>query len=260
MELTTVLGISLAIVSMVIAFVLEGGHITALFAPTAFLIVFGGTIGATVTCFTMAELKTLPGVLKTAITKQKLDPASLIDLIVKLADKARRDGLLSLESSIDEVDSPFLKKGIQLIVDGTDPEVIQNILETENYAVEERHSVGSNIFEVAGGFAPTMGIIGTVMGLVHVLGNLSNPDELGPAIAMAFIATLYGVGSANIVYLPLAEKLKNTAKKEGVMREIMMEGLIALRAGRNPIIIREHLTAFLRPEKKGDKAPGDEED
>lgn len=247
MEIMTPAGILFAVICLVGGFILEGGEPQALLQPTAFMIVFGGTIGATVVAFSTSEVLSLPKLIKTAITKKLPDFQETINLIVELAEKARREGLLYLDSQLDTIDDPFLRKAMQLVVDGTDPEMVRSILETEIYSAYERHQVGVNIFESAGGYAPTMGIIGTVMGLVHVLANLSDPDSLGPAIAMAFIATLYGVGSANIFWLPIGGKLKNLSKKELLLREMMIEGILALQAGYNPIIIRERLNAFIKP-------------
>ena len=247
LEIMTPFGIIFAVICLVGGFLLEGGHVSALLAPAAFIIVVGGTIGATVVSFSTSEVLSIPGLIKTAITKKLPDFSETINLVVDLAEKARREGLLYLDSQLHTIEDPFLRKAMQLVVDGTDPEMVRSILETEVYAAYERHHVGVGIFEAAGGYAPTMGIIGTVMGLVHVLGNLTDPDSLAPAIAMAFIATLYGVGSANVFWLPVAGKLKNLSKKELILREMMIEGILALQAGYNPIIIRERLNAFIRP-------------
>jgi len=189
------------------------------------------------------------------------DPATAIEDIVAMAEEARREGLLYLENRLPEMDDPFLKKGLQLVIDGTDPELVKNILDVEIYTIEERHHVGSSIFEVAGGYAPTMGIIGTVMGLVHVLGSISSPETLGPAIAVAFMATLYGVGSANVLWLPLATKLQNISKKEILVKQLMMEGVVSLQAGYNPVLIRERLVAYLNPtaRRARDDEAGEEE-
>ncbi|NLI13191.1 flagellar motor protein [Pelotomaculum propionicicum] len=250
MEITTIGGILLAVISLVLAFVMDGGHVLALLKPTAALIVFGGTIGATVVSFTMNEIKTIPKLL-TIILFQKLpDEILLIDQIVGLADKVRREGLLYLENQLPQIEDGFMRKGIQLVVDGTDPELVRQILETEIYSIQERHHIGASIFETAGGYGPTMGIIGTVMGLVHVLSNLESPETLGPSIALAFIATLYGVGSANILWLPIAGKLTNMSKKEVMLRELMLEGIISIQAGYNPLLIKERLSAFLKPKSR----------
>ncbi len=247
MEIMTPVGLLLAFVCLIGGFLMEGGHASALLSPSAFIIVIGGTIGATVVAFSTHEVLSIPRLIQTAVAKKVPDFTETINLIVELSEKARREGLLYLDSQLDTVEDLFLRKGMQLVVDGTDPEMVRSILETEVYASYERHQVGVHIFEAAGGYAPTMGIIGTVMGLVHVLGSLSDPDSLGPAIAMAFIATLYGVGSANIFWLPIGAKLKNLSKKELIMREMMIEGILALQAGYNPMIIRERLNAFIKP-------------
>lgn len=257
MEVTAIGGILFAGICLVSAFLLDGGHLSALLKPTAAMIVFGGTIGATVVSFSLSEIMTVPRLL-TIIMFQKLpNEVALIEQIVGLADKVRREGLLYLENQLPQIEDGFMRKGIQLVVDGTDPELVRQILETEIYSIQERHNTGASIFEAAGGYAPTMGIIGTVMGLVHVLGNLESPETLGPSIALAFIATLYGIGSANVLWLPIAEKLKNLSKKEVMLQELMLEGIISIQAGYNPILIRERLSAFLKPVSREQEATGE---
>ncbi|HAG11540.1 MAG TPA: flagellar motor protein [Desulfotomaculum sp.] len=250
MDPTILIGTLGAIVFLVGGFLLEGGHAGALMQKTAAMIVFGGTIGATIASFSMKEIKTIPGLFKIVLTQKVPEPSEVIEKIVELAEVSRREGLLQLENRLSEIDDPFLRKGLQLLVDGNDPELVKNTLEVEIYATEERHQTGKQIFEAAGGYAPTMGIIGTVMGLVHVLGQLSTPDELGPAIAVAFIATLYGVGSANVIWLPIATKLSGLSKKEILIRQLMMEGVISLQAGYNPTLIRDRLSGFLKPSNR----------
>jgi len=250
MEITSIIGVILGFASVVIGFVMEGGEILALVAPTAAIIVFGGTIGATVTSYSKEELTAALAAFRMFLFKSNLDKLKIIEEIISLAERARREGILYLENSMDQIENQFLRKGIQLIVDGTNPELLRTILETEIYITEEKQEVGAGVFETAGGYGPTMGIIGTVMGLVHVLGNLSDPSELGPSVAMAFIATLYGVGSANILWLPMASKIKNISKQESVLKEMMLEGLTSIQAGNNPILIREKLTAFLNPKER----------
>ncbi len=256
MEITTVLGVLIAVVCLSTAFVLDGGHLTALLKPTAAMIVFGGTIGATIVSFSLQEIMTVPKLFRIILFQKMPDEVALIEQIVGLADKVRREGLLYLENQLPNIADPFMRKGIQLVVDGTDPELVRHIMETEMYAIQERHHIGASIFEAAGGYAPTMGILGTVMGLVHVLSNLESPEELGPSIALAFIATLYGVGSANVLWLPIAEKLKNISKKENMLRELMLEGIMSIQAGYNPILVRERLTAFLKPKAKEESKSG----
>lgn len=247
MDIATVVGLVLGLGSLLVGFLLEGGHANALVQPSAALIVFGGTLGATMFSFSPRDLMVAPQLLKLAFFNKPPDPAGAIEDIVAMAEEARREGLLYLENRLPEMDDPYLKKGLQLVIDGTDPELVKNILEVEIYTIQERHHVGSSIFEVAGGYAPTMGIIGTVMGLVHVLGNISTPENLGPAIAVAFMATLYGVASSNVLWFPLASKLQNISRKEILVKQLMMEGIISLQAGYNPVLIRERLVAYLNP-------------
>ncbi|WP_338824802.1 Chemotaxis protein PomA [Moorella humiferrea] len=248
MDLNVILGLIIGFGSLIAAFILEGGEPGALLAVTAAMIVFGGTIGATMIGFSREEIMNVPRLLKIALQEKPFDLHKAIDTIVNYAVLARREGFVRLEKELETIDDSFLRTALQLVVDGTDPEQTRNVLEQYIYATEERHATGISIFEAAGGYAPTMGIIGTVMGLVHVLSNISSPDKLGPSIAMAFIATLYGVSSANLLWLPLAAKLKNKAGKERIYQEMVLEGVLALQAGRNPTLIRSTLLAFLSPE------------
>ncbi|MDH7578067.1 MAG: flagellar motor protein [Bacillota bacterium] len=259
MDITTLAGLVIGFAALIVAFILEGGTMGSLFSHTAGLIVIGGTIGATVLSFSLEELKTIPSLLKTTFQERRYNYVSLIQEIVRLADQARREGLLSLEQSLQEIEDPFLKLGLQLVIDGTEGTLLRDLLEMEVYCMEERHQNGIAIFEAAGGYAPTMGIIGTVMGLVHVLGNMESPEELGPAIAVAFIATLYGVSTANLIWLPIAAKLKNKSKKERIYRELALEGVLALHAGENPAFIREKLRVFLDQKSRALEAQGREE-
>lgn len=247
MDITTVIGLLVGIVFLIGGFLGEGGHVDALWEPTAAMIVFGGTLGAVLVLTPKENLKQIPKVLKVAFAHKPKPALDTIEELVELATEARKQGILSLEDKIENYDDEFLKNGVRLVVDGVDPDLIRSILETELTYIEHRHEMGVQPFEQAGAFAPTMGIIGTVMGLVHVLGNLQSPDALGPAIATAFIATLYGVASANVVYLPIAAKLKNRSKQEMLSRDLMIEGILSIQAGENPTILRHKLKAFLAP-------------
>ncbi|MFD2171987.1 flagellar motor protein [Tumebacillus lipolyticus] len=258
MDITTVVGLLLGLVALVGGFLLEGGHATALLSLTAAIIVFGGTFGAVILATPMEQLKKIPKILKIAFTHKAKDPMETIEELVALATTARREGILALEEKIETYDDEFFKNGIRLVVDGVDPDLVRSILETELAFIEARHEKGVQPFDQAGGFAPTMGIIGTVMGLVHVLGSLSDVDNLGPQIATAFIATLYGVASANVIYLPLATKLKNRTKQEVLIRELMIEGILSIQAGENPNILGQKLKAFLAPNLREAKAEAGE--
>jgi chemotaxis protein MotA len=247
MDLATIIGLLLAWGAFFASVIMEGGSIASFMNPSALVLVFGGTFGATCASFPLSELKKLPTILKIAFTGRDTDIGHVITQLVKFAERARREGLLALEEDSREIEDEFLKKGVGLAVDGTDPELVRTILETEIAFLAERHEVGASIFATMGGFAPTLGVIGTVAGLVHMLSNLSDPSSMGPAIASAFIATLMGVSSANLVFLPLANKLKSRSKHEVMGREIMMEGILSIQAGDNPRVVEEKLKAFMAP-------------
>lgn len=250
MDFTTILGIILGIGSLLLGYTLDGGHLAALYVFSALLIVIGGTIGAVVVAFPFSKLKEVPKALSMAFKETKSDPTTIIEEIVDMATVARREGVLALEQRAQEHPNPFLKDGLMMVVDGTDPELTRQILELEMDALEHHHEGYAKIFESAGGFAPTMGIIGTVMGLIHVLGNLSSPDSLAPAIAVAFTATLYGVSTANIIYLPIANKIKIRSREQISQMELMLEGILALQAGENPQLIKKKLSSFMHQKDK----------
>jgi chemotaxis protein MotA len=247
MDLATIIGLVLAWGAFFGSVVMEGGSLAAFANPSAALLVFGGTIGATICSFPLDQIKQVPKIVKNAFQAGETDISDIIKILVAFAERARREGLLALEDEAREIHDEFLQKGVQLAVDGTDPELVRVILETEIAYLAERHEVGANIFATMGGFAPTLGVIGTVAGLVHMLANLSDPGSMGPAIAAAFIATLMGVSTANLIYLPIAGKLKSRSKHEILAREVMMEGILAIQAGDNPRIVEEKLKAFLAP-------------
>jgi chemotaxis protein MotA len=250
MKASTAIGIGVAIAGLLLGALMEGSQIAAFIDPPAILIVFGGTLGATLASTSMESVKRIPSLYKRAMSAEHQDPAGRVELLVSLADKARREGLLALESGVAEIDDEFTRKGLQLVVDGTDPEVILQVLENEIDGASGRAAADKTIFEKAGGFAPTMGILGTVLGLVHVLQNLDQPSTLGPAISGAFIATLYGVGSANVIFLPVGAKLHHIADAETSLREMTIEGLLAIQAGDNPRVVADKLEAFVPPEDR----------
>lgn len=250
MDLATLIGLLIGLGGLIGGFLLEGGQGSMLVVQTAAIIVFGGTFGAVIVSFTVDELRHVPPALRKIFVRQQVDYMLVLDQLVDIADKARREGLLSLESKLDELDNDFFKRGLQLVIDGTDPELTRNMLDMEIDAFEKNEMTGSNIFMVAGGYAPTMGIIGTVMGLIHVLSSISEPDKIAGAIAVAFLATLYGVASANVLWLPFGTKLRIKAEKEVHLMELILEGILSIQAGENPRVIREKLTTFLPPDMR----------
>lgn len=231
--------------SIIIGFILEGGTVGSLGGASAAIIVFGGTAGAIITSFPLSDLKKLPQWFKIAFTSQTFGTAEAYETLVRFAEKARREGLLSLEQELETVTDRFTHQGMQLVIDGTDPEITREILESNIAVLEKRHKVGISVFESAGGYGPTMGIIGTVMGLVMVLGNLSDPEALSHSIAAAFLATLYGVASANLLWLPIATKLKMKDKAEVSAMEMVLDGILSIQAGQNPSILKEKLITHI---------------
>lgn len=251
MELSTPIGLVLGFGALLGAFMMEGGSPVMLLSPSAAIIVLGGTIAAILIAFPLKSVLVLPKLVMQTFFSAPGDPEEVVNAFVELADKARREGLLALEEDSKNIEDPFMRKGVMLVVDGVDPEVVRDIMETDASLVAERHSTGQGMLAAMGGFAPTMGIIGTVMGLVNVLSNLADPEHLGESIAVAFIATLYGVVTANILWLPLGNKLKKKSEMELHVRYLMVEGVLAVQAGENPRIVREKLNAFLPPSERG---------
>lgn len=256
MDIASLMGLFIALASLLGAFMLEGGTIGMLLVLTAAIIVFGGTIAATVISYTLEDIKRVPYFAKKVFLNKEPDYNKVLNTLVTCADKARREGFLSLESQIEVIDNPFLARGLQMVTDGTSPEMTRDMLEIEIDTFETREKIGVEMFMTAGGFAPTMGIIGTVMGMITVLSNLSNPDELGASIAVAFLATLYGIASANILWIPFAAKIKIRIKREVLLMEMILEGVLAIQIGENPRLLREKLNIFLPPDTgKKDKQP-----
>lgn len=251
MDISAILFMVFSFGAIIAAFILEGGSPAALLAGTAAMIVFGGTIGAVGVSFPLSDLKRLPGILKIFINPSNKNLGELVNYFKEVSYKTRKNGLLSLESEItaDESLDPFIKKGLQLVVDGVEPQAVRSILELELESISERHRQGAAIFDSAGGFAPTMGIIGTVTGLVHVLSNLDDPASLGPKIAMAFIATLYGIGTANLLWLPIGSRLKALDAMEYREKNLILEAILYIQEGINPNTIAEKLKGFLNKEE-----------
>lgn len=247
-DITTVFGLVLGLGGLYVGLILEGANVGNYVGVSAFTIIAGGTIGATLIATPLSTFMLVPKLLMIAFTEKKHDIPLVIKKLVGFSERARREGILCLESELAGTDDEFLKSGLQLVIDGTDPGLVRDTLETKISFIAERHHMGANVFETAGGFAPTMGIIGTVLGLIQVLSNLSNPSELAASIALAFIATLYGIMSANLFFLPIAAKLKQKHEHEQLIKHIMMEGIMSLQSGDNPRIVEQKLKAFLSRE------------
>jgi chemotaxis protein MotA len=247
MKAASAIGIGAAATGILLSAMMAGTSPTSFINIPAVLIICAGTGGATLASVGMDSMKKIPKLYKLVFSAEPPDFAARVDLVVSLAEQARREGLLALDARLSSIDDDFTRKGIQLVVDGTDPELVRAILEAELDGMASRHAEGAAPFEKAGGFAPTMGIIGTVMGLVHVLQNLAAPATLGPAISSAFIATLMGVGSANVIFLPVANRLKAISSQEVELRMLTLDGIIAVQAGDNPRIVADRLNSYVPP-------------
>jgi len=248
MDIATVLGLLLSLGAIAGAYSLEGGKLESVFLFAPMLIVIGGTLGATIVTTSMQTVSQVPAFLRVAMAGRSHPFQETIDLLVVLAQKARRAGILGLEQDMKKIRDPFLRKSLQLVVDGPEAMTLREILETELAYVEERHTRGITFFRKAGGFAPTMGILGTVLGLVHTLSNTGDASRMATAIASAFIATLWGVGLANLFLLPIADKLSLRHDEEMAHLELVMEGALAIQAGDNPRSVRMRLLSFVAPE------------
>jgi chemotaxis protein MotA len=242
-------GIIFALICVVLSMMLDGGNPAVLFKLPALVLVFGGTIAASIAGVVKADAKNVRSTVKKAFKSTVRDPDEDIQRMVGLAEVARREGLLALERAAEGVEDPFFKKGIELTVDGTDPEEIRDIMEGEIESQRERHQAGIKFFTDMGGFSPTLGILGTVIGLVHVLANINSPGTLGPAIASAFTATLWGVLMANLVWLPISNKLRRVSELEINSRRLVLDGILAIQAGSSPRMIEARLLSYL-PQKE----------
>ena len=250
MDIATILGMILAWGALIGSLVMEGGDVRSLVNLPAALLVFGGTAGACLTSFKYDQIVMVPELLKKAFRDKPVDLADLVSKMVRNAEKARKEGFLSLESEVRKNSDEFTRRALRLAIDGTDPDTLREILSTDIYFQQQRHKIGEQIFNTLAGYSPTLGIIGTVMGLVHMLSNLSDPAKMGPLIAAAFIATLYGVSTANLLFLPIAHKLKLLAAEERLQQELIIEAMIGLQSGDNPMMIEEKLKAFLSLEAR----------
>jgi chemotaxis protein MotA len=252
MDLTTFLGLFLGVGAVLASYIMEKGRIGALIQIPAMVLVIFGTLGAAIVSTSLGKLLTLPKLIMVIMFNRKMDPIQLIDLICDFSKRARKDGLLSLEKELSKISNkePFLKKAIQIVIDGLEPNKIKEILEIEMSYIEERHKVGAAFFQKLGGFSPTLGIIGTVLGLIHALGNMESSEKMAESIASAFIATLWGVSMANLIYLPISDKLKAKHQDEVLYLEIITEGALALAMGDNPRVVRMKLLSFLIPKMR----------
>ena len=246
MDISSAIGLLLGF-GFIIGGIVTSGEITSFWDLPSVIIVLGGTIASTLASFPMKNFLNTGKIIKKAFFYKETSPDEVIVEIIQLANIARKEGLLSLEEYAEKLDDEFLEKGIMLIVDGTDPDLVRNIMETELIFLEERHSEGQSIFETMGTYAPAFGMIGTLIGLINMLKVLDDPNAIGPSMSVALVTTFYGSMLANVVFLPLAQKLKIRSKSEILVKELMVEGLLSIQAGENPRIIEEKLKTFIPP-------------
>lgn len=246
MDKTSVLGIVLGFLAIGIGMVLKGVSVVTLLNPAALLIIFVGTAAAVLIAFPTRVIKNVPALLKIIfVDKEQYNLHNLISQFTTWAEQTRREGLLSLEVQMETVEDPFLNSGLQMAVDGQNPDFIRDVLMEKIYAMEKRHAEGALVFAQAGTYAPTLGVLGAVMGLIAALGNMENMDILGAAISAAFIATLLGIFTGYVLWHPFANKLKEKSKQEVMMKEVMVEGILSITAGESPSVIHDKLSSYL---------------
>lgn len=245
MDFATIIGILLALAAIIGGNILEGGHTESLLVFTAFFIVMGGTIGACLVQFSMSTFLTGMKMAIWVIKPPKQSPHETIEKIVSWSNIARKEGLLGLESIAENETDLFAKKGLQLLVDGSEPDTIRAIMEVDMGTQEHVQTQGAKVYEAIGGYTPTVGIIGAVMGLIHVMNNLADPSKLGGGIAVAFVATIYGVGIANLFALPMANKMKAIIHDQSQFKEMIIEGVISIAEGENPRNIETKLQGYV---------------
>jgi chemotaxis protein MotA len=258
-DLASIIGLSLSIIVVVWGMVM-GGDIMAFYDLPSILIVLGGTFGATMLANPIERSKNFPRIIKHAFTSEQIDMIGLIQTLVSFAEKARREGLLALEEDASQLDDEFMRKSIQLVVDGTDPELVKSILDTEIGLLEERHGSNKGYLDSIAELGPAFGMLGTLIGLIQMLGNLSDPDALGPGMAVALVTTFYGSVLANMFAIPMGKKLVQSSSKEILCRELMVEGILSIQAGENPRIVEEKLKVFLPPKMRRLLDEGKEEE
>ncbi len=247
MDIATLVGIVLSF-ALVLSAIMMGGSLSIFINIPSVMIVVGGTLGATMINYPLPDILKVTKVVKNAFFMKKMTANELIATFVNLAGIARREGILALESKLNEMNDEFMRKGMQLSVDGLEPAAIKEILETEIDAIQDRHKLGAEIFTTMGTFAPALGMIGTLIGLVQMLQTMSDPSTIGPAMAVALLTTFYGAVMANLMFLPIAGKLKNRSSEEVTMKDLMTEGVISIAKGENPRVIEQKLNAYLPPQ------------
>lgn len=260
-DILTPIGITLGFIMIMLAIMSKGGTsgATLFLDVSSIFIVIGGLVASMLINFKMEEIKLTRKIISEAFHKNDQRLPELIALFIRLSERARREGILALENELENVDEPFIKKGVLLAVDGMEPEVISDIMNAEITATEDRHYKGRNLIEKAGEYAPAWGMIGTLVGLVLMLNNLQDPASLGPSMAVALLTTLYGTVLANLVFVPMANKLESKTEEEVFIKQVIIEGVMGVQSGQNPRILEEKLSAFLSSEIKNQQTSVEDE-
>lgn len=244
------IGVVVALGGILLGLRLDGGNVSQILQPTAALIVFGGTMGAVLVQFPLPSVLGSFRRMIEVFLRAAPDPAGVVGEMVTYANKARKEGVVSLDSELERIQEPFLKRALMLAVDGTEPQELRNMMELELDNRLEREERAALVFEAAGGFSPTIGIIGAILGLIQVMQHLNQIEEVGRGIAVAFVATIYGVASANLFFLPLAGKIKIRVREEQMLREMMLEGVVSILEGINPRMLQTKLQGFLASDQQ----------
>lgn len=250
MDIGTLIGLGVAVVAIFLGIVLGGGSPASLFDPTSVLVVAGGTLGATVLAYPLGRILKIHKVLMKALFVKPTDPSGVITDLVHFAEIARREGILALENHVEDMKDEFIVRGVKMAVDGTDPELIQQIMDTELEALQDRHAQGKAILDTIGRYCPAFGMIGTLLGLIFMLSNMDDPSKIGPGMAVALITTLYGALIANVVTGPLADRLAARDAEEVLVKSIIAAGVMAIQSGDNPRVVESKLLTFLPPAER----------
>ncbi len=246
MDIATIIGIVASFALMIIA-IMQGSGLSLFIDVPSALIVVGGTIGATLINFPLKDVLRAANVAKNAFFNKQTSPVPYVQMLVSFAEKARKEGILSLETEAEKVEDTFLKKGLQMLVDGFEPKVIESTLGKEIEYLKKRHESGAEIMATMGGYAPAMGMIGTLIGLIQMLQNMSDPNAIGPAMAVALITTFYGAILSNVIFNPISGKLQVLSRYECLIKEMILEGILSISEGLNPRIVEQKLHVFLEP-------------
>ena len=250
MDIFLIIGLVLGAICIMLALILRGASVAMLLNGEVAVIIFGGMIAAVLSSYTMADIKRLPKVMKVLMSNEEPDLNGTIEKMVELSNIARREGLLALEAPVNELDDPFMKQGLELVVDGAEAEQIRDLMESEVDAMETRHHRMSGLFKTAGATSPTLGVMGAAIGLIGALGNLSDINKLGPMIASAFVATIFGIFMGYLVMIPFATRLEAKNEEEVLLKTLIIEGVMDIQAGHSAKVIEQKLYAQIPPEKR----------